>query len=88
MKNYDTILLKKESLQPTFQGKKALTEMQKFFAKSQYPVLINEENEFAYFDTHYYGGIKKYQWTAIPLALHGVVTKLNGENVNVVIETA
>ena len=37
------------------------------------------ENEgFAYLDTHYYGGIKKYQWVAQPLALHGVIVKKNG----------
>ncbi len=36
-------------------------------------------------DTHYYGGIKKYQWVAIPLALHGVVALKNGECVEVVI---
>ena len=36
-------------------------------------------------DTHYYGGIKKYQWVALPLALHGVVAKKDGTVVNVVI---
>jgi aspartyl aminopeptidase len=42
------------------------------------------ENEgFAYFDTHYYGGIKKYQWTAAPLSLHGVVVKKDGTTVNI-----
>ena len=40
---------------------------------------IYEEDEFAYLDTHYYGGIKKYQWVTIPLALHGVVVKKDGE---------
>ncbi len=40
---------------------------------------LYEEKEFAYFDTHYYGGIKKYQWVTIPLALHGVVAFKNGE---------
>ncbi|MEI3406208.1 MAG: hypothetical protein V8Q79_06410 [Christensenellales bacterium] len=35
----------------------------------------------AYLDTHYYGGIKKYQWVAIPLALHGVIVKKSGEKV-------
>ena len=38
-----------------------------------------------YFKTHYYGGIKKYQWTAIPLALHGVIVRKNGEVINVCI---
>ena len=47
------------------------------------PNPLYEDGEFAYFKTHYYGGIKKYQWTALPLALHGVVIKANGETVNV-----
>ena len=46
---------------------------------------LYEDSELALFKTHYYGGIKKYQWTAIPLALHGAVTKKNGETINVVI---
>ena len=42
------------------------------------------ENEgLAYFKTHYYGGIKKYQWPVIPLALHGVIYKADGERVDV-----
>ena len=36
---------------------------------------LYEDSGFAYFDTHYYGGIKKYQWVTIPLAIHGVVVK-------------
>ena len=44
---------------------------------------LYEDNETAYFKTHYYGGIKKYQWTAIPLALHGVVVKADGTKVTV-----
>ncbi|SDB15021.1 Aspartyl aminopeptidase [Ruminococcaceae bacterium FB2012] len=46
---------------------------------------LYEELEFALFKTHYYGGIKKYQWATIPLALHGVIVKGNGEceNVNI-----
>ncbi|MDR2559338.1 MAG: aminopeptidase, partial [Oscillospiraceae bacterium] len=36
---------------------------------------LYEDGELAYFKTHYYGGIKKYQWTAVPLALHGVIIK-------------
>ena len=39
----------------------------------------------AFFKTHYYGGIKKYQWLAIPLSLHGVIIKKNGETVDVCI---
>ena len=38
-------------------------------------VPLYEDKEFAYLDTHYYGGIKKYQWVTIPLAIHGVVVK-------------
>lgn len=40
-----------------------------------------EKNEFAYLKPHYYGGIRKYQWTAIPLSIHGVVYKKDGEAV-------
>jgi aspartyl aminopeptidase len=46
---------------------------------------LYEDGEMAYFKTHYYGGIKKYQWTTIPLELHGVVALKNGEVVDVVI---
>ena len=47
------------------------------------PCPLYEDNELALFKTHYYGGIKKYQWVTIPLALHGVVYKKNGECVAV-----
>ena len=47
------------------------------------PNPLYEDAELAYFDTHYYGGIKKYQWTAIPLALHGVVARKDGSLVTV-----
>ena len=47
------------------------------------PNPIYEDGEFAYFKTHYYGGIKKYQWTTIPLSIHGVIAKTNGEKVEV-----
>ncbi|MCL2108162.1 MAG: aminopeptidase [Oscillospiraceae bacterium] len=46
---------------------------------------LYEEAELAYFKTHYYGGIKKYQWTAVPLALHGVVVKADLSTVEVCI---
>ena len=39
---------------------------------------LYEEGGFAYFDTHYYGGIKKYQWVTIPLAIHGVIVRKDG----------
>ena len=45
------------------------------------PNPIKEEEEFALLNTHYYGGIKKYQWAATPLALHGVVFLANGKKV-------
>lgn len=44
---------------------------------------LYEKEGFAYFDTHYYGGIKKYQWTTVPLAIHGVVAKKDGTNVSI-----
>lgn len=47
------------------------------------PNPIYEDGEFAYFKTHYYGGIKKYQWTTIPLSIHGVIAKTNGEKIEI-----
>ncbi len=47
------------------------------------PNPVGEEGGFAYFKTHYYGGIKKYQWTTIPLSLHGVIVKTTGEKIEV-----
>lgn len=44
---------------------------------------LYEDTELAYLDTHYYGGIKKYQWVAIPLAIHGVVVKKDGTTAEV-----
>ncbi len=44
-----------------------------------------EDGELAYLDTHYYGGIKKYQWVTLPLALHGTVVKKDGTAVDIVI---
>lgn len=44
---------------------------------------LYESSDFAYLDTHYYGGIVKYQWVARPLAIHGVVCKKNGEVVDI-----
>ena len=49
------------------------------------PVPLYEDNEICLLDTHYYGGIKKYQWVTMPLALHGVVIKQDGSLVNIVI---
>jgi len=47
------------------------------------PNPLYEKNEIAYFKTHYYGGIRKYQWVTTPLAMHGVIIKRNGELVRV-----
>ncbi|MBP3507649.1 MAG: aminopeptidase [Lachnospiraceae bacterium] len=46
---------------------------------------LYENGDMAYLDTHYYGGIKKYQWVTLPLAIHGVVVKKDGSVVNIVI---
>ncbi|MCD7766469.1 MAG: aminopeptidase 1 [Lachnospiraceae bacterium] len=46
---------------------------------------LYEDTELAYLDTHYYGGIKKYQWVTVPLAIHGVVAKKDGTKVQVCI---
>ena len=48
-------------------------------------VPLYEDSNMGFFKTHYYGGVKKYQWTAIPLALHGVIVKADGTSVKVVI---
>ena len=44
---------------------------------------LYEDGGFAYLDTHYYGGVKKYQWVAIPLAIHGVIVKKDGTTVEI-----
>jgi len=49
------------------------------------PNPLYEDGGLAYFETHYYGGIKKYQWVTTPLALHGVVCKKDGEKITVCI---
>ena len=49
------------------------------------PNPLYEDSEIAYFKTHYYGGIKKYQWTAVPLALHGVVYRKDGTVVTITV---
>ena len=46
---------------------------------------LYEAGQLSYFDTHYYGGVKKYQWVTIPLAIHGVVVKKGGTKVEIVI---
>lgn len=47
----------------------------------QNPLFEDIDNAFAYLDTHYYGGVKKYQWVTLPLAIHGVVVKKDGTTV-------
>ena len=47
----------------------------------QNPLYEDGEHSFAYLDTHYYGGVKKYQWVTLPLAIHGVVVKKDGTTV-------
>lgn len=49
------------------------------------PNPMYEKNDIAFFKTHYYGGIRKYQWVTTPLAMHGVIIKKNGESVKVCI---
>ena len=49
------------------------------------PNPLYEDTEMAYFKTHYYGGIKKYQWTTIPLSIHGTIVKANGEKMDICI---
>ncbi|MBQ9234314.1 MAG: aminopeptidase, partial [Lachnospiraceae bacterium] len=44
---------------------------------------LYEKGDFAYLDTHYYGGIKKYQWVTLPLAIHGVVVKKDGKVIDI-----
>ena len=47
------------------------------------PNPLFEDSELAFFKTHYYGGLKKYQWTTIPLSLYGVLIKQNGEKIEI-----
>ena len=71
-------------------GKKPVTEGMRFLGAhidsprmdlKQIP--LYEDTDLALFDTHYYGGIKKYQWVTIPLALHGVVAKKDGKVIEI-----
>ncbi|NLC84565.1 MAG: aminopeptidase [Ruminococcaceae bacterium] len=49
------------------------------------PIPVYEENDMVFLKTHYYGGIKKYQWAAIPLAIHGVVVLKDGSSVTITV---
>ena len=51
----------------------------------QKPLYEDTDSELALFKTHYYGGIKKYQWTNVPLALHGIIIRADGKSINVTI---
>ncbi|RYD02455.1 hypothetical protein N752_24300 [Desulforamulus aquiferis] len=51
------------------------------------PHPLYEEEKLAFLKTHYYGGIKKYQWLAVPLALHGVVCLIDGRVVEINVAT-
>ena len=71
-------------------GKKGVSEGAKIVAShidsprlDLKPLPLYEDSEAAYFKTHYYGGIKKYQWSVIPLSLHGVIIKSDGEKLSV-----
>ncbi len=44
---------------------------------------LYEDSDLAFLKTHYYGGVKKYQWVALPLALHGIILKKSGERIDV-----
>ena len=46
---------------------------------------LYEDSDLAYLDTHYYGGVKKYQWVALPLAIHGVVVRKDGSSVDITV---
>lgn len=46
---------------------------------------LYEDTDLVFLDTHYYGGIKKYQWVTLPLALHGVVVKKDGSKIDIVV---
>ena len=46
---------------------------------------LYEDSDMAYLDTHYYGGIKKYQWVTIPLAIHGTIAKKDGTVQDIII---
>ncbi len=76
-------------------GKKAISEGVQIIAShidsprlDLKPVPLYEESNMAYLKTHHYGGVKKYQWLSLPLALHGVIVKKSGEVIKVSIGEA
>ena len=64
----------------TVMGKKSYIDSPRLDLK-QHP--LYEDKELCLFKTHYYGGIKKYQWTTVPMSLHGVIVKADGDKVTV-----
>ena len=71
-------------------GKKGVSEGAKIVAShidsprlDLKPTPLYEDSEIAYFKTHYYGGLRKYQWTTVPLSLHGVFVRRDGSSVTV-----
>lgn len=84
--------IKGKSVILAIMGKKSLTEGVRIAAAhidsprlDLKPNPLYEDSDIAYFKTHYYGGIRKYQWPTVPLALHGVVCKKDGSKVQVCI---
>ncbi len=87
---YDDMM--KKSLMIVRIGKKPITDGARLLGAhidsprldlKQHP--LYEDTDMAFFDTHYYGGIKKYQWVTLPMALHGVIARKDGTVVNVCI---
>ena len=82
MKKYDLAIMGKEGCKNGVRIAAAHIDNPRLDLK---PIPLYESSEMAYLKTHYYGGIKKYQWTAIPLAMHGVVVKSDGTVIKVCI---
>ncbi|MBR4873833.1 MAG: aminopeptidase [Clostridia bacterium] len=81
-KNLFVFTIGKESLENGFRISAAHVDSPRIDLK---PCPLYQEGGMSFFKTHYYGGIRKYQWVAIPLALHGVVVKADGTVVNVTV---
>ena len=81
-KNLFVFTIGKESLENGFRISAAHVDSPRIDLK---PCPLYQEGGMSFFKTHYYGGIRKYQWVTIPLALHGVVVKADGTVVNVTI---
>ena len=81
-KNLFVFTVGKENLENGFRISAAHVDSPRIDLK---PCPLYEEGGMSFFKTHYYGGIRKYQWVTIPLALHGVVAKADGTVINVTI---